>query len=118
MSDQLPDTFDRLLGALHGLPDITSVKPATLRTVTPILGTSQLYIVQTYRQANAGDTIFLECTSKDGTVRLALPPPVADAIARQRDALTAKSRSKSAKRVAQERKERGEIPGFMRGKSK
>ncbi len=117
VSSAMPDAFDRLLGSLHGLPDVISTKPSTMRTVTPLLGTSQMFIVQTYRQLERGDTIFLECVSKDGSVRIALPPAVADAIARQRDALTDKSRSRAAKRQAQDRKDRGEVPGFMRKKA-
>lgn len=113
-SSAMPDAYDRLLGSLHGLPDVTSTKPSTLRTVTPILGTSQMYIVQTYRQREKGDTIFLECVSKDGSVRLALPPSVSEAIARQRDSLTGRVRSKVAKAAAKERKDRGELPGFLR----
>jgi len=116
-SSMMPDEFDRLLGSLHGLPDVTATKPSTMRTITPILGTSQMFNVQTYRQRERGDTIFLECASKAGLIRLALPPAVADAIARQRDALTGRSRSKAAKAVAQARKERGELPGFMRKKA-
>jgi hypothetical protein len=112
----MPDAFDRLLGSLHGLPDVTSTKPSTLRTMTPILGTSQMYILQTYRQRERGDTIFLECVSKDGSVRLALPPAVSEAIARQRDALTGKVRSKIGKANAQARKDRGELPGFMKNR--
>jgi hypothetical protein len=111
-----PDSFDRLLGALHGIPDVASTKPSTIRAVTPIVGTSELYIVQTYRQRDTGDTIFLECVRQSETLRIAIPPAVADAIARQRDVLTGKTRSKAAKAVAEARKERGELPGFMRGK--
>lgn len=70
----MPDAFDRLLGALHGLPDIASTKPSTVRAVTPMTGSSQVFIVQTYRQRETGDTIFLECVTKDGTVRIAIPP--------------------------------------------
>lgn len=123
VSAAMPDAFDRLLGQLHGLPDVTNTKPSTIRTVTPLLGTSQMFIVQTYRQqvgkddgdsTRARDTIFLECVSKDGSIRLAIPAQVADAIARQREALTGKVRSKVGKRVAEERKQRGELPGFMK----
>jgi hypothetical protein len=110
----LPDTFDRLIGALHGLPDVVSCKPSTVRALTPILGLAQTFIIQTYRQREVGDTIFLECVSGEGSFRLALPPQVSDAIARQRDSLTGKSRSKAAKALAAERKERGEVPGFLR----
>jgi hypothetical protein len=117
-SDSKQDGFDRLLGSMHGLPDVTSTKPTTARTITPLLGTSEMFIIQTYRQKEIGDTIFLEAVSKNGTVRLALPPQVADAIARQRDALTGKSRSRAAKENMKVRMERGEVPGFMKKKRK
>lgn len=108
--DRMPDTFDRLLGGLHGLPDVVSTKAATIRTLVPLLGSAQTFIVQTYRQKDTGDTIFLECVHGDGSFRLAIPPKVSEAIARQREALTDKMRSKAAKAQAQERKERGVVP--------
>jgi hypothetical protein len=112
-----PDAFDRTIGALHGLPDVTSIKAAVMRVVPPFgVGGSQLYVVQTYRQREVGDTIFLEHVSETGTVRLVIPPQVSAVIARQRDQLTAKTRSKAAKAVAQERKKRGEIPAFLKSK--
>lgn len=114
----MSETFDRMLGALHGLPETTSTKPATIRTVTPMIGASQVWIIQTYRQREIGDTVFLECVSSDGTIRIAIPPAVCDAIARQRDTLTGKSRSRAAKATAQARKDRGELPGFLRKKGR
>jgi hypothetical protein len=51
-----------------------------------------------------------------GVVRLALPPRVVAAITRQQDALTAQSRSIAANTLAQAKKDRGEVPGFMRRK--
>jgi hypothetical protein len=44
--------------------------------------------VQTYRQKEQGDTIFLEHVSETGTVRLVIPPQVSAVIARQREQLT------------------------------
>jgi len=73
--------------------------------------------VQTYRQKEEGGTIFLEHVSETGTVRLVTPPQVAAVIARQREQLTAKTRSKAAKAVAQERKERGELRAFLKPKT-
>jgi hypothetical protein len=113
------DAFDRTIGLLHGLPDVTEVKTAVTRVVPPFgVGGTQLYVVQTYRQKEQGDTIFLEHVSESGTVRLVIPPQVSAVIARQREQLTAKTRSKAAKAVAQARKERGEIPAFLRSKRK
>jgi len=113
------DAFDRTIGLLHGLPDVTLVKTSVTRVVPPFgVGGTQLYVVQTYRQREQGDTIFLEHVSETGTVRLVIPPQVSAVIARQREQLTAKTRSKAAKAVAQERKERGEMPAFLKSKLK
>jgi len=113
------DAFDRTIGALHGLPDVSFIKASVTRVVPPFgVGGTQLYVVQTYRQKEQGDTIFLEHVSETGTVRLVIPPQVSAVIARQRDHLTAKTRSKAAKAVAQGRKERGEIPAFLKSKRK
>ena len=112
--DGAPDTFDRVLGSLHGLPDVASTKATVVRAITPLVGASELFVIQTYRQKDTGDLIFLEAVSKSGTVRLVLPPAVADAIARQRDALTGKSRSRAAKASMAARMERGEQPGFLK----
>jgi hypothetical protein len=110
------DTYDRQIGALKGLPDVIEVKPSTVRVSIPLLGLSQTFIVQTIRQRGVGDHVFLETVSRDGAIRIVLPPQVADAIARQRETLTAKSRSKAAKTLAQERKARGELPAFLKRK--
>jgi len=113
------DAFDRTIGVLHGLPDVVCTKTCVTRVVPPLgVGGTQLYVVQTYRQKDQGDTIFLEHVSETGTVRLVIPPQVSAVIARQRDQLTAKTRSKAAKAVAQGRKERGEIPAFLKSKPK
>jgi hypothetical protein len=95
---------------------VIEVKPSTVRVSIPLLGLSQTFIVQTIRQRAVGDHVFLETVSRDGAIRIVLPPQVADAIARQRETLTAKSRSKAAKTLAQERKARGELPAFLKRK--
>jgi hypothetical protein len=127
-SGHLPDPFDRLLGALDGLPDVVKTKAATIRTM-PLLGVggSTLHVVQTVRQqltrvSKAGvevgysqDTIFLEVVrGENDNIKLVIPPEVADAIARQRDALAGKTRSKAARKLAAERKAAGVVPGFLR----
>ena len=108
--------FDRMLGALHGIPDVASTKTTVLRVVPTFgLGT-HLYAVQTFRQREEGDTIFLEHVSEGGTARIVLPPAVADAIARQREQLTAKVRSRAGKINAENRKRMGLKPAFMQKK--
>lgn len=106
--------FDRLVGALEGLPDMVKSKPSTIRAMLPLVGIARSYIVQTYRLRERGDTIFLETVGAEGMIRLAIPPEVADAIARQRDALTSKNRSKSAKQAMADRMARGEVPAIMK----
>lgn len=112
------DKFDRALGALTGMPDVTKTAPATIRATAPIVGDGQTFIVQTFRRREEGDTIFLEYVDGSGSIRIAIPPQVALTIARQRDALTVKVRRRVGKDSAAARKARGELPGFMKGKKK
>lgn len=115
---QTLDKFDRLMGALIGLPDVTCTKPSVIETLHPILGQTQTVIVRTFRQREIGDTIFLQVIDDQGSVRIHLPPAAAEAIARQRDALSTKNRRKAGKEQAQARKARGELPGFMKGRKR
>jgi len=87
-----------------------------VRTLSSVLELSQTFNVQTYRQKDEGDTIFVEFIGVEGSLRLAPPPVVSDVIARQRDAITGKSRSKAAKANALDRKARGIEPGFKNGR--
>jgi hypothetical protein len=108
------DIFDRLIGSLHGLPDVRATRPSTVTTVLPLLGNSQTFVVQTYRQRDAGDTIFLQMVDAEGRARIVIPPRVADAIARQRVSLTKASRRAAGIAVAEDRMARGEQPAFLR----
>jgi hypothetical protein len=110
------DKFDRLMGALVNLPDVTRTKPSTVVTVSPLIGEAQTFIIETYRQREIGDTIFLQYAAAEGLIRVAIPPAAADAIARQREALTTKVRKRVGREQAEARKARGELPGFMKGK--
>ena len=107
--------FDRILASLDGLPDVTHTQPSTVRSVS-FIGTSQTFIITTYRMKERGDTVFLESISGEGSLRLVIPPAVVDAIVRQRDALTTKVRRKIGRASAEARKARGEQPGFMKHK--
>jgi hypothetical protein len=109
-----PDRFERQLGLLHGLPDVVETKPTTIRYIEPLLGTSQTFILQTVRQREVGDHLFLEYVDAEGSQRLVIPPKVVEVIARQREALTKSAQRKHGRRVAAERKARGESPGFLR----
>lgn len=108
----LIDPYDRILGNLDGLNDVTHTRPTTIATLTPIVGFAQTFIVQTYRQRERGDHVFLQYIDAAGSKRIVIPPEVADAIARQREALTGKVRSKVARAIAQDREARGIVSGF------
>jgi hypothetical protein len=109
--------YDRLRGSLHDVAMFT--KPSTIKNVQNITGKTETFVVETCRYEElGGDYIFIECVDDTGVTRLALPPRVANAIASQRDSITTRRRSQSAKRVARERMARGEVPGFLRGKKK
>lgn len=116
MANETLNPFDRAIGALDGLPDVISTKTTTMRVVPTFGFGTYLYAVQTYRQRDRGDTIFLEHVSEHGTTRLVIPPEVSAVIARQRDQLTARARSRASKRAAEDRKARGIQPGFMKKK--
>lgn len=116
-----PDKFDRMHGSLSGRPDVTRVKASTKNLYTPLIGATQTYTVETMRahdEHDGGDTVFIIYVDDQGATRLYLPPAVSDMIARQRDALTTKTRKRVGKASAEARKARGELPGFMKGKKK
>lgn len=108
------DKFDRMFAALNDLPDVTKTKPSTITVNTPVIGSVQTFILQTIRQREVGDTLFIQYVDDNGSVRLFLPPAVSEAISRQRDSLTTKVRKRVGKDSAAARKARGELPGFMR----
>lgn len=120
-SGAMPDTYDRLLGSMDGLPGVTSTRPATIEVVTPILGTSQTYIVRSFRQQRtdaegkptaAEFTLFVQHVEGSRAVKLAFPPKVAELILRQRDALTEQARRRGARAAAETRKARGIVSTF------
>jgi hypothetical protein len=105
--------FDRIRGGLEGVALFT--KASTIQHVQQLTGKAETFVVRTARcEDMGGDFILIECIDDGGVTRIALPPRVANAVASQRDALTARRRSAAAKRVAADRKARGEVPGFMR----
>lgn len=87
------DHFDRIIGSIDGLPDVVKARPSTVTTVQPIIGNSQTYVVQTYKERDGGFVIFLQMLDSERQARIAIPAKVAQAIYRQRDALVKRSRS-------------------------
>jgi hypothetical protein len=112
------DPFDYALGQLDGLNGVTHTKQATVRHIG--LTETSTWIVQTFRQRDtdtaegreqrqpAKDTIFVEFIGARGrSLRLVIPPPVAEVISRQRDQLSTINRRKGARQAVATRLERG-----------
>jgi hypothetical protein len=115
-NDNTIQKYDRIRGGMQGVALFT--KPSTVRIVQTITGRAETFVVETARHEELGDYIFVECVDETGVVRLCLPPKVANAIASQRESLTSRRRSIASRATANARKERGELPGFMKGKKR
>jgi hypothetical protein len=110
--ESAPDAYDRAYGQAQGFPH---TKPSTI-TAANVLGVGGVrsYIVETFRLPDVGDSIFVQVTGPEGLQRVHLPPVVAAAIARQRDALTTQSRKRAGRARAAADKAAGKQPGFLR----
>jgi len=114
-SAAMPDHFDYVLGQLEGFPH---TKQSTVTDVPPLgVGGSRTFIVQTFRVKDHGDTVFLQAVgAKDMVLRLVIPAKISTLIAKQREALNARSRRVGARAAAATRKKLGIKPGFLKGK--
>ena len=123
---QQVDPYDRLLGMLDGLQGTMTTSPTTIQ-ITNLVG-AQTFMVRTIRkqdrelESTGFDPkeivhppefyIFLEYHAANTHQRIAIPPKVADLIARQRDALTTRAVKAGAKKAAATRKARGIEPNI------
>lgn len=107
-------SYDRLMAALNGLPDTAKSRATTVRVIQPILGNVETFIIQTFRQREEGDTIFVEHTGPEGYERYYLPPSVVDVLMRHRDQLETQNRRRVGRRLAEERMAAG-IKPFQKG---
>jgi hypothetical protein len=109
------DPFDRLLSSLLGLPNGAHTSPTVVQVVD-FYGNATSFMIQTLR-TEEGVTSFVTQVNAQGSQRYILPQQVLTVIDRQRDSITTQLRRRHGKRVAEERKARGEKPGFMKAKS-
>jgi hypothetical protein len=121
------DPFDAAIGLLTGLTGGVEIKPATVQVVTPIVGRTDTFIVQTIRheigktkpkkgsnedeQPIWGITQFIQRVSAEGVVRIVLPPKVSKLLASQRESVTDRVRKDAGQRAIQTRKDRGDVLG-------
>lgn len=105
--------FDRRLGQLIGLNDCVASGEAVIREVPTLgVGGTETFIVQTVRQLEAGDHVFIEKVSDEGTVRLVLPPRVVAAIVRQREGNITRTRRRNGRAAMEQRMAEGYTPTF------
>lgn len=115
MSDQptapsaaMPDLFDYQLGQLDGIS--TSTRETVVQVSAPLgVGGTSKFIIRTIRH-EGNDHLFVEMIGRDESFRRYFPPAVTAVFARQRDALTSKSRRKAARLGAATRKASGFTP--------
>lgn len=103
--------FDRQLGMLVGLPDVTHTKAQTVSYLTPLTGLAQTFIAQTFRHREEGDTIFLQFVSADGAVRIVIPPKVTAALHRQDSSLGKRNRKAAARQAVETKRAKGQTLG-------
>lgn len=108
------DLFNRIIGGLSGRPDVVEAKATTVRAVHALVGDTETYIVQTFRDKEAGETVFIEHVSATGTVRVVLPPDVTEVIARQSYTISKRMRRSSAKESMRDRMAKGWKPNFQK----
>jgi hypothetical protein len=106
------DQFDKLMARLMGLPNGAHTAPSVVQDVD-FYGNTTAYMVQTVKTED-GPTVFVTQVNASGSQRYILPPGVLRVIDRQRDATVTQIRRRHGKRIAEERKARGEKPGFLK----
>ena len=91
------DEYDRLQHDYSGLPGGSKTTPAIVQVIplSPLAGVAE-WTVQTIRAADVGDLVFLNRMGAQ-PMRIVLPAKVTAMIARQREALTSKARSRAAR---------------------
>lgn len=97
------DTFDRVIGTIHGLPDVRASRPSTITTVLPIVGNSQTFVVQTYKQGR-DFTLFVQMVDAEGRARIVIPAKATAAIYRQREQLIKQTQREHGRAMAARRK--------------
>lgn len=116
MSDVLPtDHYSRTLRSYRDNPGAVSAT-STIHT-GDFYGNAETWVVETFR-ADSRDVVFLQRNGAEGGSRLVLPEPVTAALARHRDQLASRMRTRAARSAVAMRKERGDVLGNPAGLAK
>jgi phage gp36-like protein len=108
------DPFDKLLSSMIGLPNGAHTQPTVIQHID-FYGNTTSYMIQTARTDEAL-VAFVTQVDASGSKRYTLPLPVLAVIDRQREAITKQLRRRNGRRIAEDRKARGEKSAFMKTK--
>ncbi len=112
-SPQLPsDPYELALSRLIGLPNGAHTQPAVTQTID-FYGNVSNWMTQTVK-TDEGDFVFLTLVQTGSKAdRFVVPPKVLAMIDRQRSSTLTMVRRRHGRRLAAERKQRGELPAFL-----
>ena len=57
---RMVDAFDRIRAGMDGRPDVIRTRISTVRNVDALVGNVSTFLVESVREKDEGDTIFLE----------------------------------------------------------
>lgn len=100
------DTFDRIYGSMHGLPDHEWSRPTTVTSALPMIGRTQTYVLQTVRTPEGGNVGFLQMVDAEGRARIVIPEKVMAALFRHREQLMKRGQRERGRDQMAARKQR------------
>jgi hypothetical protein len=101
--------FSRELRSLRDNPGAVS-SASTIHT-QDFYGNSATWVLETFRDGDGDQKVFIQKIDELGGARLVLPPEVTAALARHRDQLSTKVRRRQGHRLVAQRRERGDVLG-------
>lgn len=103
------DLFSRTLRRLLDNPGALS-SSSTIRA-TDFYGNTETWVVDTFRDPDGSEVVFLQRNGAEGGSRFILQADVTKALSRHRDQLSARARRRQGHRLVAQRKERGDVLG-------
>jgi hypothetical protein len=101
--------YSRELRQLRDNPGALSSQ-STIQT-QDFYGNAATWVLETYRDGDGREKVFVQKIDELGGARLVLPPEVTAALARHRDQLAARAKRRQGHRLVAQRKERGDVLG-------
>jgi hypothetical protein len=103
------DAFSTELRRLRG--NVAALSSSSTIHSQDVYGNAETWVLETFRDAEGAETIFLQRNDATGGARQVLPPQVTAAIARQRDHLSTRARRRQGHNLIALRRQRGDTLG-------